>query len=39
MSIYRCAKCDEMKDNDYNPCEEVDDELWCEDCVTEYSEE
>ena len=35
MSIYRCASCDEMKDNDYDTCEEHpwrDGELVCEDC-------
>ena len=38
MSIYYCAKCDELKNNDHSPCTEVEGELWCEDCAAELNE-
>jgi len=41
MAIYRCSRCDEMKDGDYDVCTEDPDEefgLMCESCTCELPE-
>ncbi len=38
MAIILCHNCDEFFDNDYDPCEEVDGELWCESCAADRAE-
>ena len=39
MSIYLCAECDNYRDCDYNPCDEINDELVCDECVLEIEED
>ena len=37
MAVYMCGYCDELKDDDYNPCSDWFGDLICEDCATELS--
>jgi len=42
MAAYRCSRCGELKNGDYNVCTEDPNEefgLICEDCSTEIEDE
>ena len=42
MAVYRCSRCDEFKDSDWNVCSEDPDDslgLVCEDCMCELEED
>ena len=39
MAIYICEQCQDYKDDDYDPCEDVNGENVCTDCAVELEEE
>jgi hypothetical protein len=39
MAVYYCHRCDRYIDNDYDPCEIIDDEMICGSCYEDIEDE